>query len=87
MTASLRYLWLGFLAAVIIFADSVIKTKKLEKFCNQSEIFQTLCEMTLSVCGNRMSDVKDCDWRSDLRENFNVEEMRSAMSNQSCELS
>lgn len=58
MTASLGYLWLGFLAAVIIFADSVIKTKMLEKFCNQSEIF-ALCSVALSTFENRISDVKD----------------------------
>lgn len=39
MTASLRFLRLAFLAAVIIFADSVIKTKKPEKFFAISQIY------------------------------------------------
>lgn len=53
MTASLRYLWLGFLEGVIIFADSVITTKKPQKFCDPAK---------------SIWKVRDCDWRSGLRE-------------------
>lgn len=65
MTASVRYLWLGFLAAVIIFADFVIKRSfaisgKCSKHLGRQS-YQSLAEC----------HVTDYDRRSELCEKLN----------------